>query len=281
MISGWVQKVAEHRETIQYCMCACLEFVFSFHACKNVVLYTRISGQKQDWQKLLAKIEKIPSFGAEPAQWYTLLKPVLSRFVTSFDQPDSQENKDFWQTIAHYQNNWTGKSYYAGWITAFLFFSKTGASLHTNTDGLLLDGVQFHRVETTDVPPSYAEVDVSLDDNGQTYNASLLAGMVAIRVLDSESFGSGAGEKQRQSVGGKCSDGQCCDAQNATSMLLDASRQGKSDVLQPVAGWWLFDKMSNEEFRMFIVKQTEEATKKRDTALCAANATSDACKHGQ
>jgi hypothetical protein len=31
---------------------------------------------------------------------------------------------------------------------------------------LVLDGVTYHRIDSTDVPPAHAEVPVTLDDNG-------------------------------------------------------------------------------------------------------------------
>ena len=31
---------------------------------------------------------------------------------------------------------------------------------------LLLDGVTYHRIDSGDIPPAYAEVPVTLDDNG-------------------------------------------------------------------------------------------------------------------
>ena len=68
-------------------------------------------GQKSDWEKLALKIERLPSFGEEPKTWYGLLKPVLSRFVTSFDSPDAAETKDFWQKIAHYSGGGSGPTY--------------------------------------------------------------------------------------------------------------------------------------------------------------------------
>ena len=34
---------------------------------------------------------------------------------------------------------------------------------------LILDGIPYHTVETADIPPAFAEVPVTLDDNGVTF----------------------------------------------------------------------------------------------------------------
>ncbi|OQV19509.1 hypothetical protein BV898_06497 [Hypsibius exemplaris] len=191
-------------------------------------------GEREDWQKLLTRLDKLPSFGKETSQWATLLKPVLTRFVSAFDEPESKENKDFWQTIVHYESGGSGPSYLSGWITAFCFFSDEGKVLYRETEwmnysdafeyfeggkdapkkdkklGFQLDGVKFHRLDTNDIPAAYAQVDVKLDDNGQEFDTLMVAGMVGYRVSDS----------------GKTADGH----------------EGKNDSLQPVAGWWIFDK---------------------------------------
>jgi len=68
-------------------------------------------GQKSDWEKLAAKVERLPTLGEEPKMWYGLLKPVLARFVSSFDAPEATETKDFWQKIAHYSGGGSGPTY--------------------------------------------------------------------------------------------------------------------------------------------------------------------------
>lgn len=59
-----------------------------------------LQGEKSDWQKILARIEKSPTIGKEVEEWYKLLVPIVSRFLATFDDPESETNKDFWQNIA-------------------------------------------------------------------------------------------------------------------------------------------------------------------------------------
>lgn len=52
-------------------------------------------GDKADWELILSRLEKLTEYGEEPTQFFKLLKPVLSRFVESFESPASQKIVDF------------------------------------------------------------------------------------------------------------------------------------------------------------------------------------------
>lgn len=93
-------------------MMATLQKYFSFACMLDCGLPSvTLLGEKSDWEEIAKRAERLPTFGKEPTQWYALLKPVLSRFVTSFDAPDSEETKDFWQKIAHYSSGGSGPTY--------------------------------------------------------------------------------------------------------------------------------------------------------------------------
>jgi hypothetical protein len=63
-------------------MMSTLQKYFTYAACETCGLPSvTLLGEKSDWEKILGRIERLPKFGDEPAEWYTLLKPVLTRFV--------------------------------------------------------------------------------------------------------------------------------------------------------------------------------------------------------
>lgn len=158
-------------------------------------------GQKTDWQLIYRRLDKLETFGAEPTQFCKLLRPVISRFVKSFEDPASDDAISFWQRIAHYYNMGSGPSYYSGWITAFCFWKEDGQSLYEHprwsdsleeTDWekahyplLELDGVTYHRVESDEVPPGYSSVLVKIDDNGDVFDSTMVAGSVGINCTSS------------------------------------------------------------------------------------------------
>ncbi|CAD6583574.1 MAG: hypothetical protein ASARMPREDX12_001306 [Alectoria sarmentosa] len=158
-------------------------------------------GKKKDWELIYSRLDKLDTFGAEPGQFCKLLRPVISRFVRSFDEPSSDDIVSFWQRIAHYYNMGSGPTFYSGWITAFCFWGQDGKTLYklpgygdsleeTSWEKakyplLILDGVGYHRIESDEVPPGYSSVPVKVDDNGDEFDATMVAGSVGINCTSS------------------------------------------------------------------------------------------------
>jgi hypothetical protein len=93
-------------------MMATMKKYFTYSVCTSCGLPSvTLLGHRSDWERLVTMAERLPTFGAEPTTWYGLLKPVLARFVTSFDAPEAEETKDFWQKIVHYANGGSGPTY--------------------------------------------------------------------------------------------------------------------------------------------------------------------------
>jgi hypothetical protein len=116
-----------------------------------------------------------------------------------------------------------------GWITAFCYWSEEGESLaktsksqqRTKLSGVIepqleLDGAKFHRVDTYDLPSGFASVPVEIDDMGVLYHAILVAGSVGLKI-------SSSGE------------------------TLEGKKKPGSDTVQPVSGWWIYEKKDDGE----------------------------------
>jgi hypothetical protein len=185
-------------------------------------------GTKADWEDILARLDKLASFGKQPEQWCQLLRPVLKRFVSTFKSPQSKETKDFWQSIANYPSGGSGPQYLSGWITAFCFWDGNGNSLYApngippqglaTTDQkprLCLDDVLYHRIESTDIPPGYALVPVKVEDEKIIYDTHMIAGSVGISLSSSGGVMKSPRGKGAGAVG--------------------------LDTMQPASGWWIFE----------------------------------------
>ncbi|KAJ7285314.1 hypothetical protein C8J57DRAFT_1671875 [Mycena rebaudengoi] len=86
-----------------------------------------LEGERSDWVNILQRLEKLKEYGIETIAWYHLSRPVISRFVSAFDFPQSPENVDFWQRVAKHEPGGSGRpSFYSGWITAFCVFNEKG-----------------------------------------------------------------------------------------------------------------------------------------------------------
>ncbi|MCJ1465861.1 hypothetical protein MMC07_004480 [Pseudocyphellaria aurata] len=156
-------------------------------------------GVKADWEKILRRLDKLREFGNEPTQFRALLKPVILRFIRSFDEPNSEEVKNFWNRIADRCAQQSGPEYYSGWISAFCFWNLDGRISYLKHDPnrngneysrgrspnpqepLSLDGVVYNAVSSKDVPPGYSSVPFKIDDFGNMIDALMVAGSVGLR----------------------------------------------------------------------------------------------------
>ena len=232
-------------------------FSYGFELCCGVPSVTLL-GVKADWEKILHRLEKLPNLGAEAVQFYNLLKPVLTRFVSSFDFPDSPETKDFWQKIADQSAGGSGPTYLSGWITAFCFWDEDGKSMYAphgqppseqtwsraQIPGCCLDDTLYHRVNIKNIPSGHSSVPVKLNDNGVFYDTIMVAGSMGIHVGST----------------GEALDDTNTHA-NRYNFRLDASgrmipvdhhpgaaqAEPGLDSLQPESGWFMFEKMGEAE----------------------------------
>jgi len=150
-----------------------------------------LEGTRADWVRLHAKLEKLANFGKEPAEYAARLRPVLSRFVRTFDDPRDPEIRHFWTQIVNMQRTSPSHvcgaqpaNYASGWITAFQYWDAKGHPLVPRGNGeLTLDGVRFPVHDLSKVPDAHASVPMKVViDGGKTYNSTLVAGMFMRRV---------------------------------------------------------------------------------------------------
>ena len=186
-------------------------------------------GEKADWESILTKIDRIPEFGSDPETWHQLLKPVITRFVRTFDLPETTETNNFWQQIVHWRSGDSGPDYVSGWITAFCFWDEDGkllfpyGGLPPGRDGLDLDYVEYHQIDSDSIPPGFTSVPVKVNDDGLEYDTVMVAGSVGIRGTSSSDA---LARSQGEGLG-----------QNPVGLL---------DTLQPESGWWIFRKGGND-----------------------------------
>ncbi|KAJ7832855.1 hypothetical protein B0H14DRAFT_2802223 [Mycena olivaceomarginata] len=102
-------------------------FEYTFCSITRGIPRVTLEGEKDDWEKILRRLEKLKGFGLETIAWYHLLVPVISHFVQVFDDPDALSNVSFWKRVAHFECGECGPSYDSGWITAFCRIESTVA----------------------------------------------------------------------------------------------------------------------------------------------------------
>ena len=83
-------------------------------------------GEKADWLRILARLDRLPELGDEPAQWAKMLLPILTRFVSAFDgAPDIK----FWTHVVNRDDRLCGTDFLSGWVTAFCMWDCDGKLL--------------------------------------------------------------------------------------------------------------------------------------------------------
>ena len=180
-----------------------------------------LEGTQADWKDILIRSRRFKDFGPAAEEWLSLLTPVLSRCHAAFIDPTASENIDFWQKICHYRNGGSGPSYLSGWLTAFIFFDEKGKKLRTRgverrqnaPQGLVLDGLRFHTVDTVDIPQGWVTVPIAVDDNGHKYKARMVAGSVGMQAVGNTEIRPHGKEEQ-------------------PTIFCEG--------LRPAAGWWMY-----------------------------------------
>ncbi|TKA32819.1 hypothetical protein B0A50_01044 [Salinomyces thailandicus] len=174
-------------------------------------------GEKADYELILQRIEKLRDYGEEPTRFANLLTPILKRFIRSFDDPEDEETLDFWNHILSSYNMGSGSDQYSGWITAFTFWSKDGTVFRETPTSeeelppLVLDEVQYPRIDSEDVAPGFCTVPVLIRDNGDEVQAEMLAGSVAIEV-------------------------------SSSGNEVEKGERGDLDTMQARSEWWIYEK---------------------------------------
>ena len=169
-------------------------------------------GERDDWVQIQTKIETLPFFfspeaSEEPTKFASALRPLLQNFVNSFDQPNTDHLRNFWNACIN-QSQGSGLVYLTGWVTVFCFWDNKGKCLYKSQGSTLHpSGMTFPNICTGDISPGYASVPVKVVDLIQdlTFHTLMVAGLVGIEV----------------------------DGNDATS-------------IRPCSGWWMIENVEKE-----------------------------------
>jgi hypothetical protein len=204
-------------------------------------------GTQSDWEKLLAKLDRLPEFGSEPAAYKARLQPILSRFVSSFKEPDSPATKLFWnQIVSGHAAHVCGDPpvYVSGWITGFFYWNDNGNPFARSSrvgyeSVLTLDGIKYPVLDLTLAPVGYARAPfVILDWEGmEKFPAFVAAGTLGKQITQ------GPPEGYKEALVRAGEDGALAD---------DKAAHG---TLRPLSGWMLYGPLDHNTT---LVKYGEE-----------------------
>lgn len=158
-------------------------------------------GEKTDWEEILRRLDKIEMLVYEMLEFGDRLKPIITRFILSFENPDSDQVRSFWNQIAHTCDMGSGPVYYSGWISAFCFWNLDGTKIkylehnpniesssgrtRNPQEPLSLDGVVYNAINSNDIPPGYMSMPIKIVVSGTTHDAVIVAGSVGLKCTKS------------------------------------------------------------------------------------------------
>ncbi|MCO5578965.1 hypothetical protein L7F22_032816 [Adiantum nelumboides] len=165
-------------------------FDYKLRLCCGIPQVT-LAGTVQDWEEIDMRIDRLETggYGKVCSDWASMLKKISRQFVqASRNEVDSE----FWSKICHYTAGGSGPSYLSGWITAFCVFDGEGNwqatsfaiprsrfSRHSSEP----QNLEFPVIETSNIPPGYVTVDVTVDDNGTEHKTLMFAGHLGYDIV--------------------------------------------------------------------------------------------------
>jgi hypothetical protein len=162
--------------------------------CDNGIPSVTLLGTREDWMKLAEKLIQMEkgSFGVEPSLYANNLRPILGRFIATFDRPNDPAIRLFWNdivTITARQKLCLTTDIVTGWINAFHFWDGTGKPISSfnlasdstaNNQTLKLDNVVFPWRHTKDLPTAYSHVAMCVSSDSKWESSTgMLVGMIA------------------------------------------------------------------------------------------------------
>lgn len=201
-------------------------------------------GTQSDWSALLAKLDRLPAFGPDPAAYKARLTPILSRFVASFADPDAPATRAFWrQIVSATPSHVCGAPPYhvSGWIAGFYFWDAEGAPFARGEadGGLALDGVTYPSLDLTrNVPAGYARAPLVMRDFGgeERFQAFVAAGTLGKRIVAGAPEGYGAAMERAAAASGRA-------VAEGEGGGYEESEHG---TLTPLSSWMLYGPVEHD-----------------------------------
>ncbi|ENH71712.1 hypothetical protein FOC1_g10003956 [Fusarium oxysporum f. sp. cubense race 1] len=161
-------------------------------------------GEREDWVKLGEKVEMLKEFGDEAAGFAERLRPIMKRFVSSWDVDTEGgegdgERRLFWEQIVRAKKKWScgeGASEWdvSGWITGFMHWDRDGKveeekkeevqiGIFPNDWSITIDGQSYVPCTLSDISIGYAKAPLTMKNYpspGADTQAYLVAGNVGV-----------------------------------------------------------------------------------------------------
>ncbi|KAF7313793.1 hypothetical protein HMN09_00536600 [Mycena chlorophos] len=229
-----------------------------------------LEGEREDWQNVLERLERLKDLGLKAIAWYHILQPIIQNFIDAFDKADTDANHHFWNTAAFSRPLATGSTL-TGWLSAFCIFAEDGEwrgpkltfakpkgktaapapetlpakrfwTTYNKTFGK--NGLEYPAIDVADVPPSYGELTIVLipppladaaTPAPSPVKCTLIAGLVGLGI--------------------------------SSSRDTALSESGRNDSVRPVVAWWIVGKREARRRTKSVVIVAAETEREREEAI--------------
>jgi hypothetical protein len=171
--------------------------------CENGIPSITLLGTRADWTTISDKLDPLIrlKFGKEPGLYGAMLRPILSRFIETFDKPNDLGVRQFWSdivTLTPKQKLCRTTDLVTGWINAFHYWDGAGSLVNNadpslnnpssaskpreqmQSDALVLDNITYPWRHRKDLPTSYSHTTMCMGGDTPGWRRSqLLVGMLA------------------------------------------------------------------------------------------------------
>ncbi|CUS08752.1 unnamed protein product [Tuber aestivum] len=158
-------------------------------------------GEKSDWEAILHRVQRLPKYGHQIAEWTRLLTPIIQHMIASFTQPTSPAIWNFWLRACHaagLDGSGGSVSTISGWITAFCFFEETGQRVSEYSDKqlrryaattriakrkrLVIGDAVYPIIHPSSIPKGVVSVPIVVQDysTGLEHKTTMVAGSVGM-----------------------------------------------------------------------------------------------------
>jgi hypothetical protein len=153
---------------------------------------------QNDWELLLLKLTRLHEFGVEPEQYGKNLRPILSRFIATFKDPNDHDLRQFWNDMVTVNQAPCSKSTrtVSGWINGFHYWDQAGNVLSgSSSEGegpgrVVLDGIRYPWRDMSLLPTAVYSLKLCVaPDGGGFWEVESLGGMMAKSVSKAEPRG--------------------------------------------------------------------------------------------
>ena len=148
-----------------------------------------LQGIKSDWEAIDQRLDRLPLFGPDAGAFRARLRPILKGFIASFETPDSQGVKTFWNKIVSSKSSdrcRDAPGQITGWLTGLFFWDDRGRPFGRSNDGITLDNQTYPVLNISELPASYSRAAFGLlAFNGTTrFESYIMAGNLCKLVAD-------------------------------------------------------------------------------------------------